>query len=760
MRLLRPRAPALRPPGRRATAALSLAAAALGFLGVQAVAGAQLDDPAPTVFVEDARGRWLDEVADPRFDGVGYWPVGEVPPRVRAATLALEDRRFEQHPGVDVLAVGRAVVQDLRAGEVVSGASTIAMQLARMERPGPRTFSRKLVEMDAALALTAVHGRERVLAEYLRLAPYANNIHGIAYAARRYLDKPVADLSWAEIAFLCALPQAPSEANPFRSAGRARARERADRILDRLLAEHVVTDAEHALAHEQLGRLQFPSRSVRPVGALHAVLQLHGELARALPRRALGPTPVVRATLDADQQMMALGAAQEALTRWKEKGASNVAVLVVRLSDGAVTAHVGSADYFDTAAAGAIDHSRVRRNAGSTLKPLLYAAALDLGTLRPTTVLDDRVRSPGGVENADHRGLGPMLPRQALGNSRNVAAVRVLEAAGPGEIWSRLGGLGLPTDRGGPGTYGEGLAIGGLPVDLQSLLGAYLPLATEGRVRALRRWEPAPGAGAGAPAGTPSSRTAPSPLGPPPFSAFAARTVTRWLADPLARLPSFPRLGTTELPFPAAVKTGTSQDFRDAWTVAWSDTWLVGVWVGSSRNSPMGQLTGFNSAAELTHTILLALHPERADGLSDHAFPPPAHTHPVRVCARTGLAAQDGCPLSFPEWLPDEEPPPVPCPPHDTAAPAAGDWLAIRSPRPGVRLRRDPEVPAAQATVAFELESGSPVPSVVWAVDGVPVDEQAPPYTFRWALEPGEHEVAAYVPNRPGVATSIRVRVD
>ena len=224
--LVRLRAAFAGPRGRR-RALLALALPAAAFAAV-AVARSGLEAPAPTLLVHDRAGRFLGELPERGDERLGFWRLDEVPARVAAATIAIEDRRFRSfwHLGVDPLAVGRALVQNLGASRRVSGASTLAMQVARMQRPGARGYLRKLVEAATAVALTLRHGRDGVLAQYLRIVPYGHRIHGIGYAARRYLGKPVEDLSWAEVAFLSALPQAPGRMNPYLPQGRARANAR------------------------------------------------------------------------------------------------------------------------------------------------------------------------------------------------------------------------------------------------------------------------------------------------------------------------------------------------------------------------------------------------------------------------------------------------------------------------------------------------------------------------------------------------------
>ncbi len=212
------------------------------------------------------------------------------------ATLALEDRRFWSHPGVDPLAVGRALWQNLSTGRRRSGASTIAMQVARMQRPRARTLWAKAVEAGTAVALTARYGRTALLGHYLRLVPYGNGSHGIAHAARWYLDKPVRDLSWAEIALLCAIPQSPTAMNPLNGSGLERAARRGGRMLDELLRQGVIDRAEHALAQVQLAALRLPSAPRRP-DAVHAILRLSGD-ARSTAGYASPTDPRLRTTID------------------------------------------------------------------------------------------------------------------------------------------------------------------------------------------------------------------------------------------------------------------------------------------------------------------------------------------------------------------------------------------------------------------------------------------------------------------------------
>jgi penicillin-binding protein 1C len=758
-------------------------------VGAVGVSRAHLETPPGTVLLLDRHGRFLGEIGG---DGVGfgYWELERTPPRVAAAMVAIEDRRFWSHPGVDLRAVGRAAWQNLRHGRHVSGASTLAMQIARMQAPGRRTYLRKACEACTALALTRRHPRDELMRHYLRIVPYGNRIHGIGYAARRYLDKPVADLSWAEVAFLAAIPQSPARMNPHTSSGRRRAIARGERILD-LLRELGELDAvDHQLARRQIASIRVPSRARRPRQAMHALVAFeHG-------RHDIAPG-VVRTTIDLDLQQSAAGEVERAVRELAPRGAGNAAAMVLALPSREVLAHVGSGDYFDTARSGAIDYTRVPRSPGSTLKPFLYALALERGLIDPDSVLDDVARGAGEVGNADERFLGPLLPRAALANSRNVPAVDLLQELGVAEGASFLADLGLHDGDVPARRMGLGLAIGGVPTSLERLVRAYTALADGGRLGELE-WR--------------LDRTRAPTVAL--LSEDTARQITLFLSDPMARLPSFPRMGQLEYPFPVAVKTGTSSGYHDAWTVAYSARYLVAAWVGHPDYLAMNRLTGYNSAARLVRRILLQLHPEDDDGLEDVGFPPPRGHTPVRLCALTGLRATRACPQVAVEHLRPGREPVNRCRSHQVLAvdardgrPASHDtpaehrmrrtytdlgpryaaWqvaqglpfpplatapardrgaamqpaeLHIISPRRGLRLMRDPETPADRSTIALSVTVDPPRQQVVWYVDGAPYRVADHPFTVRWRLSPGTHTFQARLPYEPGASQLVHVTVD
>jgi penicillin-binding protein 1C len=631
-----------------------------------------------------------------------------------------------------------------------------------MQDPGPRTLPRKLREGLTALELVRRHGREAVLAHYLRIAPYGNRIHGIAYAARRYLQKPVEDLSWAEISLLSAIPQAPGRMNPCSEEGLSDAIRRGRRILSALRARGEIPEEEYAVAIEQIGRLRIPPLDRRPVEAMHAVLRLREELRDPKTRRSLASRPVLVASLDLDLQREVVAQVDLAMKSFEDPAPGNVSVVVADKDTREILAWIGSVRYDDPESSGAVDFARVLRPAGSTLKPFLYALALERGAITPATVLTDNRRGPGGIENADGAFLGALLPREALANSRNVPAARLLEQLGLEEGYAFLGQLGLHRYRHPARRYGVGMAVGNLPVSLERLVGAYGALASDGVYSDLV-WRKAPSHASAA--------------GRKVLSRNSVRQVGLFLSDPLARLPSFPRMGANEYAYPVAVKTGTSTGYRDAWTVAWSNRFVVGVWAGNPDASPMKNLGGFSAASGIVRRILDVAHSGQTAGLNDLGFPPPEGHYPVGVCALTGKRAGDGCPRVFVEWFPEGREPQEDCDKHLPAAavplpddgnppatifpPAGGKEIrmSVVAPADATRILSDPETPPEQSTLPLEAAVYPRLDQVVWYVDGRPFRVVEFPYSTRWPIAPGVHTFQVRHPSAGFASRPVHVNV-
>jgi penicillin-binding protein 1C len=459
----------------------------------------------------------------------------------------------------------------------------------------------------------------------------------------------------------------------------------------------------------------------RPPDALHPILRLRDTLAAS-------SEGMVYATLDLDVQRLVATLLRRRLAVWRNAGAQQAAAMVVQRDSNAVLAAVGSGRYGD-GNGGAIDFTRAIRSPGSTLKPFLYAAALQRDLLRPADLLDDGPGQSAGIRNADSRFLGLLPPAQALANSRNVPAVEVLRRLGIGAGFDLFRTLGLSALDAAPDNLGLAMAIGALPTSLDRLADAYATLADDGMQRGLLWY-----------AGQPQS---------PPHRVFgvtAAREVGLFLSDPMARLPGFGRYGSTEYPFPVAVKTGTSQGFRDAWTVAWSQRFLVVVWVGRADAGTMADLGGADSAAVLVREIMLALHQSVPGELSDATLPVPDGFEPAPVCAGPAETPQDTCGRTLLAWLPAGSRASIPA---SVGAPSNSVVrLSVVTPEAGSRIWRNPESPEMADQLVLRARTTPHVPQIVWYVDGAPFALTDPDRPVTWPLSEGEHRFQIGLPLR------------
>jgi penicillin-binding protein 1C len=765
-----------------------------------------IDMSEPSSLITDRHGMFMAELESADYAGYGFWPLDAIPQRVVTATIALEDRRFWIHPGVDPVAIGRALWQNISNQQRVSGASTLAMQLVRLQHPAPRSYVNKSIEAVAAVIMTLRYGRKTVLANYLRWVPYGNRIHGISYAARRYLDKPVEDLSWAEIAFLAAIPQSPGRMNPFVPAGRHRAVQRGMRLLQILNANEVISDAELKLAVAEIRNIRLPQRQQRPRNAMHAILKIEQLLQHKKLKHNKAPT-WVQSSIDLTLQDSIVDLSRRMLEKWRPRGAGNLGLIVLDKRSNEVLAWIGSDDYFDDGNSGAIDYTQIKRSPGSVLKPFIYALAIERGTIAVNTVIDDLPLVKYPFRNSDHRFLGPMLPRQALSNSRNIPAIRVLNKVGLNQTYGLFGQLHLHQHELPATHFGYGMALGSLPVRLEDVVRAYSMLANEGRYRDLQWLNKEE-----------SSESIGIQKSQQIISPSTARLITLFLSDPGARLPTFPRMGTTEYPFPVALKTGTSQGYRDAWTVAYSKNYIVGVWVGHPLPRPMYKLNGAGSTADLAQQVLLQLHARQRHGLADLSFPAPDNYVGVEVCGISGKLASSSCDFSYQEWFPEDEVPREVDSSYmrlvvdtRTGAPALSntpsrfkrprtmvnlpyryaDWIVknqlvayinfarddasqrltslprglnvtidILSPQNNLHILRNPEAPGLSSSIALSASVEPPVEQLVWYVDGEPHALVEYPYSTRLQLSPGKHRIQARVPMTPEQSEAVIITVE
>ena len=519
-----------------------------------------------------ADGRWRLAVTADRVD-----------PLYIQMLVAYEDGRFWRHGGVDPLALMRAAWQSARAGRIVSGGSTLSMQVARLlEDGGTGQWAGKLRQIRVALALERRLGKDDILALYLNRAPFGGNLEGVRAATRAWLGKEPGRLTPAEAALLVALPQSPETRRPDRHVGAARAAR--GRVLARMVAEGVIgPDRAAAAATERVPDARRPFPALAP------------HLADRMREDAPG-TGTHHLTIDAGLQAALEGLAAEAVRGRGER--LSAAILVMDHGTGEVLASVGSAGYLEDAREGFMDMTRAIRSPGSTLKPLVYGLAFSEGLAHPETLIDDTPAAFGRYrpQNFDGEYRGTVTARQALQMSLNIPVVRLAEAVGPERILAHLRRAGAAPELPG-GQPGLALALGGVGVSLQDLSLLYAAIA-RGGAPVVPRWRLGEAAD-----------DAPRAPVMAPEAAWQVADILSGIAPP-------PGAPWNRLPY----KTGTSYGHRDAWAVGFDGAHVVAVWIGRPDGTPVPGAFGAEAAAPVLFAAFQRLKP----ALTPPPPPPPA----------------------------------------------------------------------------------------------------------------------------------------
>ncbi|MEI7769410.1 MAG: transglycosylase domain-containing protein [Chloroflexales bacterium] len=568
-------------------------------------------------------------------------PFERIPQALKDATVAVEDAGFYENPGVDLRGIIRAALQNYQSGQIVSGASTITQQLVRgillspAER-GERSYERKLREAILAYRVSREYSKEQILGIYLNEVYYGAQAYGVEAAAQAYFSKHVWELSPAEATLIAGLPQSPTNFNPFEDLPAAKARQRV--TLDLMAKFGYLTPAQASQIYAEPVSLVPPRTDlVAPHFALYV---------RDLLERRYGPDLLYRAglrvvtSIDMGWQAEAQRVAQERVADLRERNASNAGVVMLS-PDGQILAMVGSVDY--NAPDGQVNVTLAPRQPGSALKPFIYAAALQRGWTPATVIWDtpSEWKTPEGVVyrplNYDNAFHGPLRLRIALANSLNIPAVKALEYVGVPSFIEEMSRLGVSTFD-DPSRYGLAMALGSNEVRLLELSGAYNALRNGGRYappvailkvtnsrgEVLERWSPDHG----------------RPIFGP-HSEQIAYLISSILSDNEARWLMFGRNNVLELPdIVAAAKTGTSNDWRDSWALGYTDSVMIGVWVGNNDGAPMAEVAGSNGAGLIWRDLMIAF----SQGSPPQPFAWPDGIEEAPVCADTGGKAGEACP--------------------------------------------------------------------------------------------------------------------
>ena len=725
------------------------------------------DDQARVVLAEDGTPLW--RFAD--ANGVWRYPVqvSEVSPLYLDALLTYEDRWFFQHPGVNPLALGRAAWQNLSGGRVLSGGSTLSMQVARLLDPHERTLPGKLRQLWRTAQLEWHLSKPQILELYLNRAPFGGTLQGVAAASWAYLGKSPQQLTRSEAALLAVLPQAPSRLRPDRHPQRAQVAR--DKVLRRLAEYRVWPQTAVSEA------LQEP---------LLLAPRLEPSLAPLLARRLNRPgsPPLIRTTIDVGLQRRL----EDLLLGWRARlpDHTSAAVVVVETENMAVRAYLGSVDINDARRFGHVDMITAMRSPGSTLKPFLYGMAMDAGLIHSESLLQDVPRRYGDYRpgNFSQGFSGPVSASAALVTSLNLPAVQLLEAYGPKRFAADMRNGGVPLSLPALAEPNLALILGGAGSRLEDLVSGYSALAREGRSANLRLQ----------PDDELRERRMLSP-----GAAWVIRRILSGQArpdrDPTAELVQRPQL---------AWKTGTSYGFRDALAIGVGPRYLIGVWIGRPDGTPVPGQFGLASAAPLmlqVHDVLSNRDSQRgivapvqavprSVGVAaicwplgqpmskgdpncrrqrfawtlDHTTPPTllAADQPLAVGLREtirvnpqGLRVGPQCadgqqrevalwPAPLEPWLPRVERREARMPAASTQCPPPPlntlTTLSIVGVRDGDRLRRPA---ASQAVLRLALSALGGDGRRWWFINGAPLGDSAQPEVFNTSLEqPGRYELS------------------
>ena len=615
-----------------------------------------------------------------------YVALRDIPQSLIDATLATEDDTFFSNPGIDVAATLRAFLQYTGLVRGWSGGSTITQQVVRNllftpERRTERSIERKLEEIALALVLTQHKSKEEILELYLNEIYYGNLAYGAQAAASTFFNKDVSRLTLGEAAMLAGLPQAPASLDPLNP--KSEVQEAVDLrwriVLDRMLIEGFIDEAQRN--HAFTAGLSFDTPDV-PFRAPHFTVYVQSKLEQLLRGLGYGPELLangglkVYTTLDLRINDLAQASIQQQIVRLAGNNVHNGAVLVTRPDSGEILAMVGSADYHEDSIDGRVNVTTALRQPGSTVKPMTYAAALELG-MSPAEILWDTkldVRGPGvppdWPRNYDNRYHGPQRMRHALANSYNIPAVITLRRIGVPrllEIMQRFGVDSLGTDA---GRYGLALTLGGGDITLLELTQAYGVFANEGARVPLQSIRCVLDSnddvlyqlGEGCPYGRQTGLSIiQRPLGEQVLDPRIAFIISDILADNEARSPSMGDSSPLLVPdLTSAVKTGTTDDVRDNWTVGYTRNVVVGVWVGNSDGQPMVDSSGLTGAAPIWNAVMSGIYRDQGmlasfarDGqLLNDTLQPPGGLGRVSLCSPSALVdPATACSRRSEEWV-------------------------------------------------------------------------------------------------------------
>jgi penicillin-binding protein 1C len=664
------------------------------------------------VQIMDRRNVPLTITYQNRWNIHDFIPLHEIPVFLQKVFVISEDHRFYRHRGVDWRARLHAMYQNARALRPLRGASTISEQVIRMWHPRPRSIWSRWLEGIEATRLERQFSKAEILQFYLNQVPYASQRRGVSQAAAYYFDRDLETLSLKEMLALVVMVRAPGRLNLFR--GFEHLNQPILQLAGRLLERRLIDTNEYAQICSE-GIQVRPARLA--VKASHFVHYVY----RSTPVLSSQPKGRLQTTLDAGLQNTVQKILDHCLRDLEARGASNGAVLVIDHRSDEVLAWVNGTGGEEMMPGSWIDAVTTPRQPGSTLKPFLYALALEKGWSAATIVHDFPLIAPIGrglhsYNNYSRTHYGSLRVREALGNSLNIPAVHAIRFVGVENFLLKLKLLGIQSLKQHPDYYGDGLALGNGEITLLELVRAYAVLARAGTHRPIKLL-------------VKNDRTlAPSRT---IFSTGVTSIIADILSDPEARRLEFGYGGLLRFPVQTAVKTGTSSDYQDAWAIGFNYRFTVGVWMGDLKHRPMDGITGAAGPALVLRAVFSELNRHR---LTRPLFLSPRLVK-LEICRDSGLPADGQC-SSMREWfVPGIEPI------QRVRRLQENQSIRWRQPTNGLQLALDPRIPDAHEAFLFVLDEIPQGATVDWYVNDQFVGETTTG-EYLWPLQRGDHILA------------------
>ncbi|MBI2195973.1 MAG: penicillin-binding protein [Candidatus Levybacteria bacterium] len=584
-----------------------------------------------------------------------FIPLATIPKHMQQATISIEDRSFYKHGALDIKGILRAAYSIVVRKEL-QGGSTLTQQLVKTSLLSPeRTVARKIKEVLLAFATEAIYPKSKIIEMYLNQVPYGGTAYGVEAAAQTYFGKSAKELTLGQSALLAGLPEAPTTYSPF-GAHPELSRRRQEEVLKAMYEEGYITRDEQQKALKEKVELQKVSNNIK---APHFVLYIKDLLTEKYGQKAVEEGGLrVTTSLDLELQEYAQASVSAEVSKLRGYNVSNAAATIANPKTGEILAMVGSKDYFDTSIDGNVNIALARRQPGSSIKPINYAVGLMEGYTAATPFIDNKICFPNIAQppycpvNYDEKFHGVVQVRFALANSINIPAVKMLKLNGVNAMIATASAMGINTftekDR-----YGLSLTLGGGEVTMLDMTTAFSVFANSGyrvnlhpilkvidsKGKILENYKP---------------------LASPIFGAkvlpeSVSFIISNILSDNNARAEAFGtnsplRIGN----YPVAVKTGTTNDFRDNWTIGYTPSYVVAVWVGNNNNRPMsGLVSGITGAAPIWHSLMAHL----VEGDSAQPFQRPPNVIQKSVCSVSGLLPpKEGCSTRFEYFIAGTEP--------------------------------------------------------------------------------------------------------